>query len=143
MIHSARQLVLREKFRQIAAPAGLKEQIISEQAAQEKIIFWRPRFALAAAAVILMFGTLAFFLFPKPGADDTLAVYQNQMVGVALRGYGMDLTTNNPAQIRTYLCLLYTSPALRAERRESSHRDSGHACRRAGRFRLGAWTHEH
>lgn len=103
VIHSARQLVLREKFRQIAAPAGLKEQIISEQAAQEKIIFWRPRFALAAAAVILMFGTLAFFLFPKPGADDTLAVYQNQMVGVALRGYGMDLTTNNPAQIRTYL----------------------------------------
>lgn len=103
VVHCTRQLVLREKFRQIAAPAGLKEQIISEQAAQGKIIFWRPRFALAAAAVILLFGTLAFFFFPKHGADDTLAVYQNQMVGLALRGYGMDLMTNNPAQIRAYL----------------------------------------
>jgi hypothetical protein len=33
--HCARQFVLREKFRQIAAPAGLREQIISEHAAQK------------------------------------------------------------------------------------------------------------
>jgi hypothetical protein len=101
--HCARQFVLREKFRQIAAPAGFKEQIISEQAAREKIIFWRPRIALIAAAVILLLGTLAFFLFPKHEADDTLAVYQNRMAGVALRGYGMDLMTNDQAQIRAYL----------------------------------------
>jgi hypothetical protein len=37
--HCARQFLLREKFRQISAPAGLKEQIISEQAAQGKMIF--------------------------------------------------------------------------------------------------------
>ena len=36
--HCARQFVIGEKFRQIAVPAGLKEQIISEQAAQEKNI---------------------------------------------------------------------------------------------------------
>jgi hypothetical protein len=102
-VHCARQFVIGEKFRQLAAPAGLKEQIISEQAAQEKIIFWRPRFALAAAAAVILLGSLAFFFFPKPPAEDTLAVYQNQMVGVALRGYGMDLMTNNPAQIRDYL----------------------------------------
>ena len=104
--HCARQFVIGEKFRQIAVPAGLKEQIISEQAAQEKIIFWRPRFPLAAGvAVSLLLGTLAFFLFPKQPADNTLAIYQQQMVGVALRGYAMDLTTNNPAQIRSYLAL--------------------------------------
>jgi hypothetical protein len=101
-IECARQSVLREKFRQIAPPDGFKEQIISEQAAQENAIFWRPRFALAAAA-ILLFGTLAFLLFPKHKADDTLAIYQNQMVGVALRGYGMDLMTNDLGQVRAYL----------------------------------------
>jgi hypothetical protein len=101
--HCARQFVLREKFRQIAAPAGLKEQIISEQSAQEKIIFRRPKFALAAAAVVLLLGTLAFFIFPKHEPDDTLAVYQNQMAGVALRGYAMDLMTNDPVKIRAYL----------------------------------------
>ena len=47
--HCARQFVLREKFRQIAVPAGLKEQIISEQAAQRRMIFWRQKFALAVA----------------------------------------------------------------------------------------------
>ena len=102
--HCARQFVIGEKFRQITAPAGLKEQIISEQAASEIMIFWRPKFALAAAvAVILLFGTLAVFWFPHRAQDDTLAIYQNQMAGVALRGYAMDLMTNDPATIRAYL----------------------------------------
>jgi hypothetical protein len=105
VIHCAREFVLREKFRQIAAPAGLKEQIISEQARQGKMIFWRQEFSLAAAAaaIILLFGVLAFFLFQKTETDGTLAVYQNQMAGVALRGYAMDLMTNDPVPIRAYL----------------------------------------
>jgi hypothetical protein len=53
--HCARQEALRAKFRQITVPAGLKEQIISEQAAQEgnnpprKIV----AVALAATAVFV------------------------------------------------------------------------------------------
>ena len=35
--------------------------------------------------------------------DNTFAILQNRMVGVALRGYGMDLMTNNPAPVRAYL----------------------------------------
>ena len=101
--HSARQVALREKFRQITAPAGLKEQIISEQAAQEKMIFWRQKFALAAVAVLVILAALAPFWFSHHGSDDALANFQNQMAGVALRGYAMDLTTNNPAQVRAYL----------------------------------------
>ena len=101
--HCERQLVLREKFRQISVPAGLKEQIISEQAAQDKVIFWREKFALAAAAVLMFLVALGTFWFSRHGHDDTLAIYQNRMAGVALRGYAMDLATNDPEQIRAYL----------------------------------------
>jgi hypothetical protein len=107
--HDARQSVLREKFRQITAPAGLKEQIISEQAASDKIIpFWHRKISLAPAlavvAVILLSVALASLWFANhPGKDDTLAVYQDQMAGIALRGYAMDLMTNDPAPVRAYL----------------------------------------
>ena len=101
--HCAQQLVLREKFRQIAAPAGLKEQIVSEQAAQEKMIFWRQKFALAAAAVLMFLTALIPLWFSHGGHDDTLAIYQNRMAGQALRGYAMDLATDDPEQIRAYL----------------------------------------
>jgi hypothetical protein len=101
-VHCARQFVLREKFRQIAAPSGLKEQIISEQATQGKMIFSRQKFALAAVAVLL-FLTALIPWFSHRGHGDTLAIYQNRMAGVALRGYAMDLATNSPEQIRAYL----------------------------------------
>ena len=102
-IHCAEQLVLREKFQQIAAPAGLKQQIISEQAVQDKITFWQPIFTLAAVAALVLLVALVPFWFSHRVHDDTLAIYQNRMAGVALRGYAMDLTTNNPEQIRAYL----------------------------------------
>ncbi len=101
--HCARQEALRAKFRQITAPAGLKEQIISEQAAQEKIIHWRRNAIFAVAAVIVALVALAPHWLPHGPKDDTLAILRSRMVGVALRGYSMDLATNSPAQIRAYL----------------------------------------
>jgi hypothetical protein len=105
--HCARQHALRTRFGQITVPAGLKEQIISEQRARERMTHSRPRLALAAVlvAVLVLLVSLARFW---PGAagrpnDDTLAAYENQMVGIALRGYGMDLSTKDPAQVRAYL----------------------------------------
>jgi len=100
--HCARQNALRIKFRQIAAPAGLKEQIISERAAHEKIIFWRQKVVLAAAAAVVALVILAPLWFHSR-ADDTFAIYRSRMVSTALRGYAMDLTTDNPVQIRAYL----------------------------------------
>ena len=103
--HCARQNALRTKFRQIEIPAGLKEQIISERAAQEKIIFWQRNFAPAAAVVMaIIIGLIirAPFWFHSR-ADDTFAIYRSRMVSTALRGYAMDLAANNPAQLRTYL----------------------------------------
>ncbi len=102
--HCSRQQAIGEKFRQITIPAGLKEQIISEQAAAERAKFWRPKYVAAAmTALLLLCGMLAFFWLPKRGQDDTLSIYKNQMVGIALRGYGMDLITNDPDQIRSHL----------------------------------------
>src|SRR5882724_318135 len=124
----ARQNALREKFRQIAAPAGLKEQIEAAvkqklgQAARttqfdefkgrllsalrydlEKIIFSRRNFALATATVIVALIALATFWFRPQKGDDTFAIYQNQMASVALRGYAMDFMAANPVEIRSYL----------------------------------------
>jgi hypothetical protein len=102
--HCARQQAIGEKFRQIIIPAGLKEQIISERAASEKAKFWQPKpMAAMLVAFVLLLGMLAFFWLPKRGQDDTLSIYQNQMIGIALRGYGMDLTTSDLAQIRAHL----------------------------------------
>jgi len=101
--HCARQEALRAGFRQITAPAGLKEQIISEQAAQEKVIFWRQRAVLAAAAVVAALVVLAPLWFQHRENEETFAIYRSRMAGVALRSYTMDLATNNPAQVRAYL----------------------------------------
>jgi uncharacterized membrane protein YbaN (DUF454 family) len=101
--HCARQETLRAGFRKITAPAGLKEQIISEQVAHEKIMSWRPNAMLAAAAVVAVLVVLASLWFPHRGNEETFAIYRSRMAGVALRGYTMDLATNNPAQVRAYL----------------------------------------
>ena len=101
--HCARQEAVRAGFRKITAPAGLKEQIISEQAAHEKMLFWRRRAVLAVAAIVMVLVTLVSFWFQPRRNDDTFAVYRSRMVGIALRGYVMELVTNNPAQIQGYL----------------------------------------
>ena len=87
-------------------PDGLKEQIISEHAAKQRTVLRRRKILFALAAIIVVFGALAVFQIPfakNPAADDTLAVYRHQMIGIALRGYGMDLFTNNPTAVRDYL----------------------------------------
>ncbi|MGD0743924.1 MAG: hypothetical protein ABSA45_02105 [Verrucomicrobiota bacterium] len=101
--HCVRQDALRAKFRQITAPAGLKEQIISEQAARDRISLWRRNALFAVAAVIVALVALAPLWFPYRPNDNTLAILRSRMAGVALRGYGMDLVTNSPAQIRAFL----------------------------------------
>ena len=101
--HCARQEALRAKFRQITVPAGLKEQIISEQAAHERISLRRRNALFAVAAVVVALVALAPFWFARQPNGDTFAIYRSRMANVALRGYRMDLATNNPEQIRAYL----------------------------------------
>ena len=97
------QEVLRSKFMQINVPAGLKEQIISEQAARERTDYLRSRLVLtAAASIIVLFFLAAFAHWGRPG-DDTTAIFRGEMASIALRGYGMDLKTNDQEQIRLFL----------------------------------------
>ncbi len=107
--HRAQQEALRAKFRQIAPPPGLKEQIISEHtAASRHTVSTQPRmrYALVGAFLLVLLGTLAVFWFPRPPRpmpDNTFSVYQNDMVRVALGGYPMSLMTNDTAPVRAYL----------------------------------------
>lgn len=101
--HSQRQSALRAKFQSITVPEGLKEQIISEQRAADRRRVLRQRTALVTSAVLAMV-VLLLMLWPsgRP-TDDTFAIYRSRMISGALRGYAMDLETNNPAAIRNYL----------------------------------------
>ena len=102
--HCARQETLRAGFRKIAAPPGLKEQIISEQAARGRPAYRRQRMILAAAvAAAVLVILIPFWLQHQNRPDDTYAVWRNRMAKVALQGYRMDLVTNNPAPVRAYL----------------------------------------
>ena len=107
--HCARQETLRTKFRQIPVPAGLKEQIISEQAALTRMATRRRDIAvatLAVAAIVVSLLVLARSWFPHEGNmknGNTLANYRSQMIYIATWGYGMSFTTNDLTQIRAYL----------------------------------------
>jgi hypothetical protein len=98
--HCARQNALREKVRQIAPAAGLREQIISEHAARTKAARREKILAMASVmAIIASLALLASFYLPRkpripPPIPNTLANYQNQMMSVALSGYYMTAMTN-------------------------------------------------
>ena len=106
--HCARQNALREKFRQIPVLAGLKEQIISEEAAKSKAVSRRQKLVGVAAVVTILvaLGIMGSTLLPHKEIlveDTTLANYRLQMAYQALSGYGMNLTTNDAGQIQGYL----------------------------------------
>lgn len=103
--HCARQSALCAKFRQLEPPAGLREQIISEHTASRRRHATRHalQFALAGACAVVMLLAAAFVWLPRSTAENTLAIYQKDMVRVALSPYAMDLETNNPAPVRDYL----------------------------------------
>ena len=98
--------LLRNAFQQIRPPEGLREQIISEEAASRRAVGSRrqvTRIGLVAAILLGGFILAAIWLGSGRQADDTLGIFEKQMAGYALRGYSMDLQTNDLEQIRAYL----------------------------------------
>jgi hypothetical protein len=111
--HCARQNALREKFRQIPVLAGLKEQIISEEAAKARANSWRDKMVGAGAVAVILVAMAMVAVHFLPGRQpeatapqapqNTLANYQNTMLYYAAAGYTMNLLTNDVTQIHAYL----------------------------------------
>lgn len=102
--HCALQEAVGAKFKQISAPEGLREQILSERKVQGMAGLKRKAVPVAIlAAVILLLAGIASFYF-RPHDDRTVAAFVNKMAGTVLRTYPtMDLETNDLNQIRQYL----------------------------------------
>lgn len=104
--HCAVQSAIHARFNQVPLPEGLKEQIFSEYRSRAVMIWWRQPAVLAAAAalaILIAFGSL-WLTVPRPSNEEvSFTSYRSRMVRTALRTYGMDLETNDAAQIRTYL----------------------------------------
>lgn len=103
--HCAVQNAIHARFNQLPLPAGLKEQILSEYKSRV-VVWWRQPATLAAAAVLAILVALGslWLTTPRPSSEEvSFASYRSRMVRTALRTYGMDLETNDVAQIRNYL----------------------------------------
>ena len=105
-IHCANHEMIRNRFKQIAVPAGLKEQIVAERKFKPGIVALpRPRWpqpAFAVAAMIVFLFSLLWFS-SQSRAKNNYSQYRSRMVSTALRAYGMDLETNDLNQIRGFL----------------------------------------
>ena len=101
--HCALYSAFRGKFKQIAVPEGLKEQIISERKAHT-VPLWQKTVLLAGAVALLALIVWQLRSFwPQPPERHDFAAYRSSMVSFAERGYGMDVYTNDLSQIRLIL----------------------------------------
>lgn len=102
--HCAQYAAIRGKFKQVPVPEGLKEQILAERRVHTAPQWRRPAVLIAALAVVAVLAMLASFWLPQGGGEDLgFTGFLNRMASTARRGYGMELATNNPAEVRAYL----------------------------------------
>jgi hypothetical protein len=101
--HCEAYLALRQKFRSIPVPPGLKEQILSERKIRRPVFqrYWGP--LLAVAAVVALLIGMEWGFHPFHGLPDHFAAYRKRMTETALRSYSMDSTATNLAVIRDFL----------------------------------------
>ena len=102
--HQAFHDTIRDRFKQLPVPAGLKEDILAAYQPAVIPVWWQqPAFqALAAAAAIVLLIGAAFF-WSQPREDRSFAAFQSRVVRTAQRGYAMEITTTNLGEIRRYL----------------------------------------
>lgn len=95
--HCALYLAMREKFKQIAVPEGLKEQIVAERKVHTSSVpLWQKSVLLvgAVAVIALLFWRISDTWQPSERHD--FQTYSGYIVGFAVRSYGrMDINTNN------------------------------------------------
>lgn len=104
--HCASHSAVHAGFKVISPPPGLKEQIISEHQAHLKAAKWgKPRtLATVVGALVILIAVGAWLVTGAlDRAENDFTHYRRFMVRTAARHYSMDLETNNPTAIRTYL----------------------------------------
>jgi hypothetical protein len=99
--HQAFQTAMRAKFRELEVPEHLKAALLARQKVLRPSIPWRSPVWLAAAAIfVVLLGLTSFWL--RPSVPDRFAHYRESMVSAAVRMYGMDVETNDMAQLRPF-----------------------------------------
>lgn len=103
--HCARQEAVRVKFCGLKAPEGLAQQILSERRGHRTLPQRRRGVLVALAFVIIVVAGLSLWqhFLPQGREDLSFNGYRQRMVRTALRAYGMDLETNDVAQVRAFL----------------------------------------
>jgi hypothetical protein len=99
----ARHESLAQSFKNISAPAGLKEQILSEYAASQRTSALYRNVIPAVLAVVMVVFLFVRGFTPSQVRDNDIKTFRNRMAGAALRGYVMDYETNNLAAISNFL----------------------------------------
>jgi hypothetical protein len=103
--HCALYSAMRAKFKQIAVPEGLKEQIIAERKVRTSTVPVWQKAVLAVGAVAVV--ALVFFEVYsnwKPSEPHDFKYFSDSIVGNTIRGYGtMDIYTNDLNVIRQTL----------------------------------------
>src|SRR5262249_22980561 len=90
------------QLRAVTPPPGLRERILASRKIVAVPSWQRTELRLAAAclAAAVVIGALFARSHPK---EETFTRFEARMVGFALRVYGMDIVTNNLAQVQQYL----------------------------------------
>ena len=102
----ATQTAIRDHFRSVPVPDGLRQQILSEHQSHTSATSRHRRTILTAAAITVLLAAIIsiWFNLPRtPYQNASFTAYRNRMVREVVKTYAMDLETNDAAQIRAYL----------------------------------------
>ena len=101
--HREFQREMRRTFGSLQVPAGLREQILSEKPLRTRRWSVPARLLVGAMATLVLLFGLTVWLGRDVQPDDRLANFRFRMVKTALRGYAMDLESQDPARVQSYL----------------------------------------
>jgi len=101
--HHVFQQAVMDRLRRVAPPEGLREQILSEQPRLFTLRHSARRLAWSALAAAILVAGFVYLAMNRVDEESRFATFRMRMVKTALRGYAMDIETNDTVEIRKYL----------------------------------------